>query len=246
MKKFFNIINRKITRGSFFTILASFIFSIAMRYTYLFLFDYFPIKGELEALDISYFFIIASFKFIFSACLEYWLKDQFTIPLFEPIGKEVLRKHITLSMVNNGSPGSTTDKSFADSSKSKSNTDNYEGIKKSVTSESLDNMTNNFHSTLKDMLQSAIELDTIKRSSNVSYSVDKNGTLSMDVPKSLSERDERIIADKVSDLDAKYIASSDRFSKLLELDQKLYNGFTTKYFKESHEKAMKKYNDLFK
>lgn len=80
--KFINIFKQKLTLGNLLTIVGCFIFAIALRYLYLHIFDYLPIKGDLENLDISYFLLITLFRYMFMSLLEYLLDDTFYKPLF--------------------------------------------------------------------------------------------------------------------------------------------------------------------
>lgn len=62
------------------------------------LLEFLPVKGKLESLDMSYFALVAVFKFIITAFLEHFLDEKFYIPLFKGVE---LSKTTTLSMVNN-------------------------------------------------------------------------------------------------------------------------------------------------
>lgn len=110
MKRFLKFTQRKITLGNLFSIMASIIFAVSVRYLYLYYLDYLPVKGDLEALDISYFGLVIVFRFIFRAFLEYYLDDKFSMPLFGGStlpNKGVEPPKVTpLSMVNSDSQGS--------------------------------------------------------------------------------------------------------------------------------------------
>lgn len=80
--KFINIFKRKVTVGNLLILICSFTFAILLRYLYLYLFDYLPIKGELGVIDISYLSIVTLSRFVFMLLLEYLLDDTFNKPLF--------------------------------------------------------------------------------------------------------------------------------------------------------------------
>ena len=122
--KFLNIFKQKATIGNLLTISCSFIFAIALRYLYLHIFDYLPIKGELEVIDISYLTIVTLSRFIFMSLLEYLLDDTFHKPLFahnikaDPLS-ETKKGANTLSMVDSDSKSSSPKNSSPKSSSSK-------------------------------------------------------------------------------------------------------------------------------
>ena len=110
MMNFFNTVKRKLTLGLMLTIIGSSIFAIFLTYPYVYFFDLFPVKGELEVLDLSYLAIVLLFRLMFRAFLEYLLNDKFSMPLFGTIGKGVVEKDvITLSTEKNGSKGSSVE-----------------------------------------------------------------------------------------------------------------------------------------
>ena len=55
MTKYINPLYRRLTLSNLLTAIATFIFSIALRQLFSYEFDILPIKGELQAVDISFF-----------------------------------------------------------------------------------------------------------------------------------------------------------------------------------------------
>jgi len=183
---------------------------------------------KLDLSSLSFYTIVIFFRFVLSIILE----ESFSCDLQD--GGNSFKSNNTLLM---------EDKS---SGKANSSAASSESVKSSKNYDAMLNMSDNLKSTLKEMLESAHELNRIKIANNITYLVDKSGGLQMDVPSSLSDEDARIISDKVSDLDSKFIASSHRYDRLLVLDQKLYNGEMGDDFKVSHENAKNTYHKLFK
>lgn len=179
---------------------------------------------KLDLNNLSFYTIIILFKSVLSIILEEYL----SYGLHD--GVNGFKTSNTLSMEEKGSV----------------NKNSGTGSSESVNTSAMENMSENFHSTLKDMLQYAHGLNIIKVKNNISYLVDNSGGLQMDVPLSMSDKDVEVLSSKVSDLDSKYIASSDRYNRLLELDKRLYNGVMADDFKKSHQNAKTAYDNLFK
>lgn len=83
MTKLINLLYNRFTYGNLLTAIATFIFAIALRQLFLFVFDILPIKGELQTVDISYFAILLLFRLICSALIEFILNDKFETSLIK-------------------------------------------------------------------------------------------------------------------------------------------------------------------
>lgn len=70
MTKLIKLLHNRLTYGNLLTAIATFIFAIAMRQLFLFVFNILPIKGELQTVDISYLAIIILFRIICNAFIE--------------------------------------------------------------------------------------------------------------------------------------------------------------------------------
>lgn len=81
MTNLFNLLYKRLTYGNLLTAIVTFIFAIALRQLFLFVFDILPIKGELQTVDISYFAIIILFRMFCNAFIEYMLNDNYETPL---------------------------------------------------------------------------------------------------------------------------------------------------------------------
>lgn len=212
MKKFFNILNRKLTVGNVLTIIASFIFAVIVRYLYLHLFDFLPVKGELEALDISYFAIVVLFKFIFSAFLEYLLNDKFSIPLFEAIGKGVEPLGVTMKMVDSNAQGSPVESSSEgkniitkqDRDRVQKMIDKQKNTKSGKEHdkyiEELDKIGDKMWDVLMEQSDKILKLNSIKREKNVKF-YEENGSLEITVPIRMTDSETEKITKEIGAID---------------------------------------------
>ena len=129
MTKFINILKSKLTIGNVLSIIASFLFAILIKQLYLYFLDFSPVRGELEALDISYLAVVIFFRFIFSMFLEYLLEDKYSIPLFEGIGN---KEATTLSMVNSDNNSSSDKPVKSSSGQSSLKDEDYNRVKQAI------------------------------------------------------------------------------------------------------------------
>lgn len=221
MTKFFNILNRKLTVGNLFTIIVSFIFAIVLRHLYLYLFDFLPVRGELEALDISYFGIVVLFKSIFSAFLEYLLNDKFSIPLFEAIGGGVGHKGgTTLGMVNSDPKGSS-----AESSSKGKNTVTKQESETEKNNKFLDEqhrVGGIMWDVLNEQTDKITKLRNIKNSKDVQfYEVD--GNLDLSVPATMSDTEANKVSKEVGAIDRSLQNKFSEYNNLSSKDARLYD-----------------------
>lgn len=223
MTKFFNILKRKLTIGNVFTIIGSFIFAIILRQSCLYYFDFLPVKGGLEALDISYFAIVVLFRFIFSAFLEYLLNDKFSIPLFEAIGGRVGQKGggvTTLSMVNSDNQGSS---SVENSSKNKSNiTKQYtdrEKNRKFIDEEF--KVSEKMWDVLSEQTNKILKLHNIRIEKNVEF-YEENGSLGITVPQSMTDSEGQNLSKEIGAIDRSLQNKFSEYKNLSNRDVRLY------------------------
>lgn len=200
MKKILYTLKNKFTLVNVLTIISTIAFTVLTAQLCYYFFDILPVKNGLEIADISFISLIATFRFIIRIILQHYIKDNMTINVSDLKVSFADKDTVAPSGSNSGQ-----ESSGKDSSNMKKKPTNYEGM---------DNLTDNYHSTLKTMLESAHGLNKLKIKNNLIYVIDSNGGLQMDVPKSISDEEANILAEKVSDLDSQYIASLDRYNKL--------------------------------
>lgn len=243
MKKFFNILNRKLTLGTVFTIIATFIFAFVVRHSYLYLFDFLPVRGELEALDISYFCIVVGFKFVFSAFLEYLLNDKFSIPLFEAIGKGVGQKGVTtlsmedndpkVSFVENSSKGKNT-VAKEDSGSEKTPRLRHEEYK----------LGDKMGDVLEEQKIKIRRLHTMRLWKDVKfYEID--GSLEITVPTSMTDAEAEKLSKEVGALDRSLQNKFSEYRNLSGKDSRLYKSVWTSIHKPVWEGNQERYKELF-
>jgi hypothetical protein len=81
-----NILKRQITLGNLLAILFTFVSTVTLHQCYVYFLDYYPIKGELETVDVSFFTLVLVFRIIIKTILEHLLEDKFYIPLTQVAG----------------------------------------------------------------------------------------------------------------------------------------------------------------
>lgn len=225
MTRFYQILKRKLTIGNSLTIIGSFIFAIAIRHLYLNFFDFLPVRGELEALDISYFGIVMLFKFIFSAFLEYLLNDKFSIPLFEAIGQGVGEKKVTtLAMVNSeGSSAENSSKGKNTATKQQSERES-EREKSHKFIEDKHIVGDKMWNVLKEQGNSISRLREFKTQNGVQF-YEQDGSLDITVPTNMSETEGEKIAKKVGAIDRSLQNKFSEYNNLSRKDVRLYESF---------------------
>lgn len=221
MTKFLNILKTKLTLGSVLTIIASFIFAFLVRHLYLYLFNFLPIRGELELLDISFFGIVVLFKFIFSALLEYLMNDKFSIPLYEVIGKGVGQKSpTTLSMVNGDNEASSSKQSS--SSKGK-----VPDVSKGYTKENDKFLDEKYEvgekmcNVLNEQTNKILRLHSIRIFKDVKF-YEENGGLELSVPLSMTDSEAEKLSKEVGAIDRGLQNKFSEFKNLSRKDTELY------------------------
>lgn len=120
MKKFINLLHRRITLGNLFTVIFSFIFAIALRQLFLYTFDILPIKGELQLTDVSFLSLIILSRFVLSIFFEYLLDDKYHTPLFKGLGHKNSTALYMENTANNHSSGQNSPKASGSGTQPKS------------------------------------------------------------------------------------------------------------------------------
>lgn len=223
MIKFFNILNRKFTIGNLLTIIASFIFAIILRQSYLHYLDFLPIRGELEALDISYFGIVVLFRFIFSAFLEYLLNDKFSIPLFEGIGGKVGqtdREIITLGMVNSDNEKSSTPEDFY-KNKDYITKRTLERAKNPKFHDEMYEAGDKMENVLKEQSDKILKLHSIGKQKNVEF-YEENGALGITVPQAMTDSEGQKLSKEIGAIDRSLQNKFSEYKNLSTKDVRLY------------------------
>lgn len=230
MTKFFNILNRKLTIGNIFTIIGSFIFAIIVRHWYQYFFEFLPIKGELEALDISYFGIVVLFRFIFSAFLEYLLNDKFNIPLNEAIGGLEQKGLTTSAMVNSDPQGSSAESSskgkrpLTDEDR-KFLREKGKGVLTKENKKFLDDefdLGEKMDNVLMEQEKKIMKLWELKATKNVKF-FEENGSLDLTVPANMTDIDAKNLSKEVGALDRSIQNKFSEYRNLSSRDVRLHN-----------------------
>lgn len=241
MKKFFFILNRKLTIGNALTIIGSLIFAVLLRHFYLYCLDFLPVRGELGVLDISYFGIVASFKFIFSAFLEYWLDDKFSIHLFETIGQKQVT---TLSMVNSDPQSSSVD----NSSKGKNTITKQEqerqreSYKKFIDEQF--RVGDKMWDVLDEQINKILKLGSIKSQKDVKF-YQEDGSLELSVPEKMSDTEANKLSKEVGALDRSLQNKFSEYNNLSRKDVRLYDSMWSSTYKEIWDNNQVMYKELF-
>ena len=241
MTKFINILKSKLTIGNVLSIIASFLFAILIKQLYLYFLDFSPVRGELEALDISYLGVVIFFRFIFSMFLEYLLEDKYSIPLFEGIGN---KEATTLSMVNSDNnsssdkpvKSSSSDKPVKSSSGQSSLKDeDYNRVKQAI--ERRKNTDPSFRKAIEendkfiqesskidekmynvvcDQEDKIFKLQTLKRVNDIKF-IQENGDLELSVPSNMTDSEAAKLSKQVGALDR---GLQNKFSEYENLSRK--------------------------
>ena len=241
MTKFINILKSKLTIGNVLSIIASFLFAILIKQLYLYFLDFSPVRGELEALDISYLAVVIFFRFIFSMFLEYLLEDKYSIPLFEGIGN---KEATTLSMVNSDNnsssdkpvKSSSSDKPVKSSSGQSSLKDeDYNRVKQAI--ERRKNTDPSFRKAIEendkfiqesskidekmynvvcDQEDKIFKLQTLKRVNDIKF-IQENGDLELSVPSNMTDSEAAKLSKQVGALDR---GLQNKFSEYENLSRK--------------------------
>ena len=232
MTKFINILKSKLTIGNVLSIIASFLFAILIKQLYLYFLDFSPVRGELEALDISYLAVVIFFRFIFSMFLEYLLEDKYSIPLFEGIGN---KEATTLSMVNSDNNSSSDKPVKSSSGQSSLKDEDYNRVKQAI--ERRKNTDPSFRKAIEendkfiqesskidekmynvvcDQEDKIFKLQTLKRVNDIKF-IQENGDLELSVPSNMTDSEAAKLSKQVGALDR---GLQNKFSEYENLSRK--------------------------
>ena len=253
MRNFLNIINRKLTIGNLSSIIASLVFAIILRHVYLHLLEYWPVKGKLESLDISYFALVAVFKFIITAFLEHLLHEKISIPLFQGVE---LSKTTTLSMVNSDKSPSPESSPKGKYASVKQKVDRFvENARPSVKQvieenrkfiEEKFNTSHKMWNVLMEQSEKILKLHSIKSDKDVKF-YQENGGLELSVSNNMTDANAEKLSKEVGALD-RAIKKKNKFSKyqnLLKKDARLYDSQLAPAYNDMCSINQKQYKDLF-
>ena len=239
MKKFFFILNGKFTVGNIFSIICSILFAIILRHLYFHFIGFLPLMGELEALDISYLSIVAVFKLIFTALLEYLLEDKFYMPLSEAI----TQKRLTTFMVNSDSqssnPGASSkylERKYAETDAKLQKDLEYNQARYDVGTK--------MWNVLDEQSEKLAKLRSIKSDKRVQF-LQEDGGLQLDVPSNMTDTEANSLAKQVGALDRALLNKFSEYNNLSGKDVRLYESKSTDLFKERADLKRKEYEDLF-
>lgn len=224
MKKLFYILRRKLTIGNVLSILASFIFAVIVRYQYLYYLDYLPVKGELEVLDISYFGLVAVFRFIIKAYLEYLLDNKFSMPLFGGStlpNKDLGPPKVTpLKMENNDSKGSVCTCSDYKNAGFKNPRPGWNKENELFNKEK-SKVGDTMWDVLREQSDKVFKLFCIKIDNDVKY-YQENGGLELSVPSDMSDAKAEKLSKQVGALDRSIQNKFSEYENLSRKDVRLY------------------------
>lgn len=102
-----------------------------------------------------------------------------------------------------------------------------------------------FSKTILNMSFALEDLQKIKDTKNILFFVNKNGDLSMDVPKNMTDAEAKSISNKVSDLDSTYNERLDFYKKLLDTDKAFNKGKIGEDFKIPYQFLTEKHAKIF-
>lgn len=258
MYKFLNILNRKLTIGNLFTIIASFLFAITLRHLYIYFLEILPVKGGLEVSDISFLGLIIFFRFIFSVFLEYLLDDKFSIPLF---GDIEYNSATPLSMVNSNATSSSSSNATPSSVnlteedrnrvkeliKRKEENDpafrqNLEENRKFI--EQQDKDLGKMFAVLEEQTDKLLKLSNLKTKHDIKLYQENEG-LDLSVPKNMTDIEAQKLSKQVGALDRSLQNKFAEYRNLSNKDVRLYDSVWTSVTKGIWENNQKLYRELF-
>ena len=229
-------IKQKLFSKKFLIYIASMVFfGVLLRLFYSQVLDLKLSIDRLDMANLSFLTILALFKGTLRIMLDEYM------PYRIPMGSH---KDTTVLSMDNKSDNNPSKPGVGGSSKqsSSSGSSSRTSIGGIIAEE---NLSDNMHGTLKGMLTTLHELQTIKRTKKVCFILGKEDNLLIDVPTSMADSEASEIANKVSDLDATYSAHADRYKKLMELDKRLYENRLTPNFNNSYKTITDKHKTLF-
>lgn len=265
MTRLINILYNRLTYGNLLTAIATFIFAIALRQLFLFVFDILPIKGELQTVDISYLAIIILFRLICNAFLELLLNDKFDTSLIKELG---YKQSTALNMentanTNSSGKGSSKGSGGGTSSKEALTEEQYAKVKQMINNkaerdpgfkqkleetnkfvEEMSAHSDKMNAVLNEQTGKILKLHSIASRNDVRF-IQENGGLELSVPSSMSNDVAEKLSKEVGALDRALQNKFSEYDNLSRKDIRLYNSSGTTIYSGilSNNKLM--YKELF-
>jgi hypothetical protein len=269
MKKFINLLTRRLTLGSLFTTIASFLFAIALRKLFLYEFDILPVKGEIQAIDISFLGIIILFRLICNVFMEYLLNDKFATPLIQVGG---YKDSTALSMENTSNSNHSGKGSSKDSeggsppkasSKGPLTDEQYSKVRQMINNKAdqnpsfkqeleesrqfIDQMfahTDKMEAVLNEQTSKILKLYSIASGNDVKF-IQENGGLDLSIPSNMSDEVAEKLSREVGALDRSLNNKFSEYENLSRKDIRLYDSQGTTVYEGVFSNNKQMYKDLF-
>lgn len=268
MSRFLTLLNRKLTLGNLLTIFFSFIFAIVLRQLFVYLFEFFPVKGELDLSDISFLGIIMFFRFIVRVYFEYLLNDKYSIPLSEiKLGIQV---PISSTMdtppkapENSPKPSTSSPEKASASGDENSTTASYREIKQHIkhridtdpsfrkeVESNRQFLANKFQvdekmwNVLSEIDNKISKLLSIKSQRDVKF-YQEHGALDISVPSNMTDTEAEKISKEVGALDRSIQNKFSEYRNLSSVDARLYDSVLSNQNKGMLDANIKNYEALF-
>lgn len=203
MRKFLNTLSSKLTVGTVLAFMVSLTFGVLLRMLFADFLEIEIIKAELSISNLSFFSIIALFRFIFAAFLEYSLGEKMLVP----VGQIFKEFDPTLKMEDKNSASNSSSKDLPSSSSSK----------KLSTGEKfklLDDIGDNAD-TQRKMID---RLGTLKSEKDLKYFEDDKGNLSLSAPAGTSDEELESLSKQVGVIDRIIKTKLSEYKKLVHKD----------------------------
>lgn len=230
MRKFLNILSNKVTVGSILSVMVSFTFAALLRMIFADFLEIESIRAEWNISNISFLSIIALFRFIFAALLEYSLGEKMLVPV-----RTIIRDFdITLKMEDKNTASSSSSKDLPSSSSSKI-LPVKEGLKL------LDDIGDNVEVQRKMI----VKLNTLKSDKDLKYFEDEEGNLTLSTPSSTSDEELKNLSKQVGVIDRIIKTKFSEYRKLAKKDVDHNSGQWSKSYASEVEHYKQEYKDLF-
>lgn len=226
MKKLLNIISNRVLNFRFiFTTVVTALFAISLRIIYLTLLQLNLSLDQLDLTNLSFFFLVALFRSVLYIVLEeLW-------PHYLHLDNSN-NKHSTVFLMEDKNSKS----SAASTGPSKTKPNAVELL----------NLSKEASNSLSKMFYILRDLEGLKSSKNINIFETKDGSLDIDVPRSMSDKEAQDISNEVSSLDAKYNENLDHYKKLLK-DEKEYNdNLLSKSYSKLYKEVLAKRAEVYK
>ena len=265
ISKLINLLYNRLTYGNLLTAIVTFIFAIALRQLFLFVFDILPIKGELQTTDISYFAILILFRFICNSFIELLLNDKFETSLIKDLGYKQSTALNMENSANTNSSGKSSSKGSVGGTSSKEGLteEQYAKVKKMINNkaerdpgfkqkleesnkfiEEMGAHSDKMNTVLDEQTDKILKLHSIASRYDVKF-IQENGGLELSVPSSMSESVAGKLSKEVGSLDRALQNKFSEYDNLSRKDIRLYNSSGTTIHSGilSNNKVM--YKELF-